>query len=124
MAVSVEKQNFIKSDRLLWGIIALMVLVAISGNYYFTAQPLLLRVIVQLVLVAAAIVLATKTAFGQKAYSYWQEAVVEVRKVVWPTKKETIQATLGVLAMVLVMGVLLWSIDAILLRLVGWLIGR
>ena len=56
-------------------------------------------------------------------WSFIQEARIEVRKVVWPTRAETIQSTLAVLGMVVVMGLILWAIDSGLLRLVLWLTG-
>jgi len=50
-------------------------------------------------------------------------AQAELRKVVWPTKQETVQSTLVVIAMVTVMGLVLWGFDALLLRVVAWLTG-
>jgi preprotein translocase subunit SecE len=59
---------------------------------------------------------------ARKISGFWQESVVELRKVVWPTKQETIQSTVAVLAMVFVMSLVLWSIDAVLVRVVAWII--
>ena len=53
-----------------------------------------------------------------------ERMVQEVRHMVWPTRQETIQTTLAVLGMVVVMGVLLWTADFILLRTVAWLTGH
>ncbi len=58
----------------------------------------------------------------RKIWGFWQDAIVELRKVVWPTKQETIQSTVAVLVMVFVMGLVLWSIDAVLVRLVAWIV--
>ena len=60
----------------------------------------------------------------KKAWEFWQGALIELKKVVWPTRKETIQSTLSVLAMVFAMGIFLWSMDALLLRMVAWLMGH
>ena len=49
---------------------------------------------------------------------------MEVRKVVWPTRQETIQTTLVVFAMVLVMGVVLWLFDMLLMATVKALTGQ
>ena len=54
-----------------------------------------------------------------KAKIYWDEAIIELKKVTWPSKKETMQATLAVVAMVFIMGVLMWTIDTCLVRLVA-----
>jgi len=50
--------------------------------------------------------------------------VLEVKKAVWPTRQETVQTTIAVLAMIAVMGLLLWTIDIGLLKLVATLTGR
>jgi preprotein translocase subunit SecE len=62
---------------------------------------------------------ASKQSFLAKARIYWNDAIIELRKVVWPTKKEALHATLAVVVMVFVMGVLMWTIDACLVRVVA-----
>jgi preprotein translocase subunit SecE len=111
-----------RNDLLFGGVSILLLIIGIGGNYYFAAQSVLLRLVVLLVMAAVVIFLLYKTAMGQKAWGYWQEVLIEVKKVVWPTKKETIQSTVGVLAMVFIMGIFLWSIDAVLVRIVAWLL--
>jgi preprotein translocase subunit SecE len=61
---------------------------------------------------------------GQDFYRFSQEAVVEARRVVWPSRKETWQTTLVVFALVLVVGVFLWLVDWGLLVAVQRLMGR
>ena len=58
------------------------------------------------------------TAKGQAFFSLAKEARVEIRKVVWPSRQETTQTTLIVVAVVLVMALLLWGLDSLL----GWLV--
>jgi len=112
-----------KRNSLFFGFIAGFLLVAgVGGNYYFSSESMFLRALVLLAIILLATFLFSKTIIGQKAWLYWKEALVEVRKVVWPTKKETIQSTVGVLVMVLVMGIFLWSVDAVLVRIVAWLL--
>ena len=60
---------------------------------------------------------------GRQFYVYAQEAVVETRKVVWPSRKETVQTTGMVLAFVLVMAIFLWIVDAVLVWGVKLLMG-
>jgi preprotein translocase subunit SecE len=66
-----------------------------------------------------AVRIISKVSFFCKAKTYWQEALTELKKVVWPTRKETMQATLAVVVMVFVMGILMWTIDACLVRVVA-----
>ena len=55
---------------------------------------------------------------GQAFFALAKEARAEIRKVVWPTRQETTQTTLIVVAVVLVMALLLWGLDTLL----GWLV--
>jgi len=54
------------------------------------------------------------TALGQRLVSFSRESRVELRKVVWPTRQETIQITLIVLVLVFLIGLFLWLVDSLL----------
>ena len=58
------------------------------------------------------------TAAGQRFFAFSRGSVTETKKVVWPTRKETIQMTGVVVAFVVVMALFLWAVDSIL----GWLV--
>lgn len=105
-------------DLVKWLIVAALVVVGVVGNQYFSAEPILYRVLGLLVLAVLAGVVALQTARGQAFAVLLKEARVEIRKVVWPTRQETTQTTLIVVAVVLVMALLLWGLDSLL----GWLI--
>jgi len=111
-------------DKVLWSLVFTLIAGAVGSNYYFASYSLLLRVTGLLICSGIVVVLALKTTFGQKTWSQWLESVQEVRKIHWPTRQETLQTTFAVLAMVGVMGVLLWTADFILLRAVKWLTGH
>ena len=51
------------------------------------------------------------------------EARTEVRKVIWPTRQETLHTTLIVAAVTAVMSLILWGLDGILVRLVSFITG-
>lgn len=117
------KVDIKKRKDLFLGLVTFMLLaIGVGGYYYFSAQSLLLRVLALLTLACLSAFLLFKMTIGQKFWIYWQESLGELRKVVWPTKKETVQSTVGVLAMVFVMGIFLWSVDAVLVRIVAWLL--
>lgn len=111
-------------DRLLWGLVFAILIGVVGGNYYFSHLSLLLRVVGFILFGGLAVGVALKTVAGQKVLLLWLEAVQEVRKVHWPTRQETLQTTFAVLAMVVVMGILLWTADFLLLRMVKWLTGH
>ena len=105
-------------DLLKWLLVVVLVAVGVVGNQYFSAQPILYRVLVLLVIAAAAGFLGLQTGKGKAFFVLAKEARVEIRKVVWPTRQETTQTTLIVVAVVLVMALLLWGLDSLL----GWLV--
>lgn len=93
---------------------ALIVLVGLVGFYFFAGHLLLIRVIGLLIAVGVAVAIIMTTELGSNLLSFFQEARVELRKVVWPTRAETLQTTLAVVLMVVVMGVFLWLFDLLL----------
>jgi len=105
-------------DLLKWLLVGALVVVGVVGNQYYSAEPILYRVLVLLAIGAAAVFVGAKTARGQAFLGLAKEARIEIRKVVWPTRQETTQTTLIVVAVVLVMSLLLWGMDS----LFGWLI--
>ena len=105
-------------DLLKWLVVVALVVVGVVGNQYFSAEPILYRVVALLVLAAAAAFVALQTTKGRSFFGLAKEARAEIRKVVWPTRQETTQTTLIVVAVVLVMALLLWGLDSLL----GWLV--
>ena len=117
MNVKAEAQDS-RFDLLKWLVVAALVIAGVVGNQYFSAEPILYRVLALLVVAAMAGVIALQTSKGKAFWVLAKEARVEIRKVVWPTRQETTQATLIVVAVVLVMALLLWGLDSLL----GWLV--
>lgn len=105
-------------DLLKWLVVAALVVLGVVGNQYFSAEPILYRVLALLAIAVVAGVVALQTARGQAFSVLAKDARVEIRKVVWPTRQETTQTTLIVVAVVLVMALLLWGLDSLL----GWLV--
>ena len=100
-----------------------IVLIALVAFYIFANHSLLIRVIGLLVAAGAAVAIALKTKPGVETVEFVRGARSELRKVVWPTRAETTQTTLIVIAMVVIMGVLLWLFDVLLLWLVRLITG-
>ena len=102
----------------------LLLLGGIVGYYHFDDYPTLVRVLGVLAATGVAVIIALQTLKGRTFMGFVVEAQVEVRKVVWPTRAETLQATLAVVVMVVALGVLLWMFDMILLKVVKMLTGQ
>jgi preprotein translocase subunit SecE len=105
-------------DLVKWLVVVLLVVVGVVGNQYYSAQPILYRVLALLVIAAVAAYVGLQTGKGKAFFVLAKEARAEIRKVVWPTRQETTQTTLIVVAVVLVMALLLWGLDSLL----GWLV--
>lgn len=101
-----------------WTGVALLVALAVAGNYYYSVSPLVYRVVGVTVIVVLAALLFLLTQKGKQLMDLAKESRIEIRKVIWPTRPETTQTTLLVLAAVAVVAVLLWLIDSFW----GWLI--
>jgi preprotein translocase subunit SecE len=100
-----------------------LILGALAAFYIFANFSLLARVIGLLAAAGAAVAIALKTEPGAETLEFIRGARSELRKVVWPTRAETTQTTLIVIAMVVIMGLLLWLFDILLLWLVRLVTG-
>ena len=110
-------------DVIKWVVVALIVSVGVFGDSYFSAEPVLYRAIALVVLGLVAGFVALQTSKGKAFWSLLKEARIEIRKVVWPTRQETAQTTMIVVAVVLVMALVLWGLDSLLCWIVSQFIG-
>ena len=117
MSSSAEAQDS-RGDIFKWAVVVLLVATGVIGNNYFSAESLLYRLIAVLVLAGLAGFFALKTAKGKAFFVLAKEAKTEIRRVVWPTRQETMQTTLIVLAVVIFMSLVLWGVDSLL----GWIV--
>ncbi|MEC9408680.1 MAG: preprotein translocase subunit SecE [Pseudomonadota bacterium] len=98
---------------------------AIGAFYYFETQfNVAIRVGGLLLAIAAAVGILMQTQAGRTMWAYVRGSRVELRKVVWPTRRESIQTTLLILVVVLILGAFLYGVDAVLLWGVKALTGR
>ena len=104
-------------NTVFWVLAVALLGAGIYGNIYFAAESLLYRVIGLLVIAIIAAFVALQTTEGRAFWVLLKGARTEIRKVVWPTRQETTQTTLIVLAVVVLMGLILWGLDTGL----GWI---
>jgi len=117
-------QNNPTTDKVKLGLAALIALAAMVGFYYLAASPLVVRIGVLLAGAALAAGVGWTSEPGKRFFAYCKDAVEETNKVVWPSRKETVQTTGVVVAFVVVMALFLWIVDASLVWLVKVLVGR
>ncbi|OGV74530.1 MAG: preprotein translocase subunit SecE [Methylophilales bacterium RIFCSPHIGHO2_02_FULL_57_10] len=111
-------------DKIRLALALLLVAAGIGGFYLLGDKAAVLRALSVLIGMAAAVAVMWTTSVGRESVSFIQEAVAEARKVVWPSRKETIQTTGVVFALVLLMGIILWVVDFSLLWLIKLILGR
>jgi preprotein translocase subunit SecE len=106
-------------DVLLWGCVTLLSCFVLWATYAFRlAGPV--EAIVWLGWLVAVFAVGYFTTQGREFMTFAIEAKLELQKVVWPTRQETIQTTGIVMVMVVVMGFVLWAVDVGMM----WLIGK
>jgi preprotein translocase subunit SecE len=102
---------------------SLILLGGIFAYYYYADVSVLWRALGVLVAFLAALGVVMTTYQGQLLNRFIQGARIELRKVVWPTREETIQTTAIVLVFALLGGVFFWLLDLVLLTVRSWLVG-
>ncbi len=100
------------------------VIAGLYGFYHFEESPTVVRVVCVLGGLIAAVALMWTTQQGTRFRTFAGESVDETKKVVWPSRKETLQTTGIVFAFCVVTAIFLWIVDASLLFLVKLLMGR
>jgi preprotein translocase subunit SecE len=103
---------------------AAIALVGFVAYYYFGDASVALRSLGVLVAVGIAVFVALQSAQGQTLWRFVQAARAELRRVVWPTREETIQTTIAVLVFALIMGVFFWLLDLGLLYATSKITGQ
>jgi preprotein translocase subunit SecE len=101
-----------------------IVVAGLAAYYYYAELPTVVRVVVVLVSFALAVWVGLQSAQGQALSRFVQASRVELRKVVWPTREETIQTTIAVLIFTTVMAVFFWLLDLFLLTFTRWIMGQ
>ena len=88
---------------------------SIVSFYYFSEISVLIRALVIIFSLVISLLIFFRTQRGLILWEFFQSSRVEMRKVVWPTKQETIQTTLTVFIFVLILGIFFWLLDFVLL---------
>ena len=112
------------ADKIKLLVAVLLIAAGIAGFYYFAEQALLYRVLGLLVVIAVSAFVALQSQQGMDAWNFGRSAILEVRKAVWPSRQETVQTTLLVMVMVIIMALMLWLFDMFLLWAVKLLTGQ
>ena len=86
----------------------------IAAFYVLSTYPIAVRWLIVLAAVGVGIFVALQSAQGRTFAQYVQGSRVELRKIVWPTRLETLQTTLVVVVAIVVLGIFFWLLDMLL----------
>ncbi|MCC5864002.1 MAG: preprotein translocase subunit SecE [Wenzhouxiangella sp.] len=108
-------------DNMLWAVGLLVLLAGVVGFFHFAGEVMtLFRVLGLLAALGVALAIVGRTDRGRMMFSFMRETDVERRKVVWPNRQETLQTTLMVLVITVIVAILLFLMDT----LFGWIVRR
>ncbi len=103
-----------------WLLSGALLLAGVLAFQYLPQYGLLIRAVMVLFTMVAALGLAATTPQGKQLLVFFNGAKAETKKVVWPTKQETIQSTIVVMIAVAVFSVFMWLVDSLLLLIMSW----
>ncbi|WP_371187072.1 preprotein translocase subunit SecE [Thalassotalea maritima] len=121
MNASTETPQGGSLDTVKWILVFALLIGAVFGNYYFGEESVLFRALGVVAAVVVAGLIAMQTEKGRTFLTFAKESRTEVRKVVWPTKQESIQTTGIVIVATLIMSLLLWGLDSLLYAIVSFI---
>ncbi|HUW26874.1 MAG TPA: preprotein translocase subunit SecE [Gallionella sp.] len=112
------------ADKIKLLVAFLLVVTGIAGFYYLSDSAAVIRLISVLAGVVLAAVAAYTSEPGKRFFAFGKDSVAEAKRVVWPTRKETLQTTGIVIVFAVIMALFLWAVDASLMMTVNKLMGR
>jgi len=99
------------ADKAKFAVVALLVIAGIGGFYALGAQGVWVQwgVLLLALVLAGAVFLVSEP--GKRLTGFGRDAIIEVKKVVWPARKEAVQVTLYVFGFAVIMAIFLWLTD-------------
>jgi preprotein translocase subunit SecE len=113
-----------KFDVIKFVLIALLFISGFVANYHYAQVPWPIIAVGWLILVCIAAVIALQTVLGRRFWKFVREARAELRKVVWPSRKQIFQVTLMVIGVVIAFAIVMWILDAGLMVAMKWFTGQ
>ncbi len=111
-------------DKIKLLVALLLVAAGIAGYYHLQDSPSVLRLLSILVGLLLAAGVAWTSGPGSRFFTFAKDSVAEAKRVVWPTRKETVQTTAVVILFAVIMAGFLFLVDAGLMVAINKLMGR
>ena len=99
------------ADRVKIALAVIAVIAGLAGFYVLSQQALVLRIAAVLAGLIVAFGIASTSEPGKRFFAFGRESINETKKVVWPSRKETVQTTAVVFGFVVIMAISIWGID-------------
>ena len=112
------------ADKIKLLVAFLLVAAGIAGFYYLRESAAVLQLVSVLVGLLLATVVALSSEPGKVFFAFGRDSVAEAKRVVWPSRKETLQTTGVVILFAVTMALFLWVVDSGLMLIVNVLMGR
>lgn len=108
-------------EKLRWWLAIAIIIAGVAANLYFVdTYPTIIRVLMVLAGVLVGGALAYSTTKGKDFARFVKNANIERQKIVWPTKNETVQTTIMVLVLVVIIGFFLFLVDSVFSNLIEY----
>ncbi len=117
-------QSVSRFDWMKWLLIFIIFAVGIVVNYRYDSVSWAIRAAIGIVVLVVLVAIAYQTKKGKAGWAQIKGARAELRKVVWPTRHETVQTTVIVVVMVIITALILWGMDSLFLWLIGLMTGQ
>jgi preprotein translocase subunit SecE len=104
-------QDATAADKAKAVVAGLLVAGGIIGYYLLSAQPSWQRWLAVAAGLVLAVVVLALSSYGRGFKQFVADARVELRKIVWPTRQETMQVTVAVFIFVIIAGLFFWVLD-------------
>jgi preprotein translocase subunit SecE len=124
MILKAGNQGERRFDWFKWLVTLALLFVGVFGNYYYSQIAMPIRMLGWLVVLSLAGLVAAQTQKGKWTIDFIRDSRLELRKVIWPTRQETVQTTMVVAAMVVILSLFLWGVDGVLVWIISWLTGQ
>lgn len=111
-------------EKLRWWLAIAAVIGGVVGNLYFEDDlKTILRVLILFGGIVLGVLIAATTVKGRNFFAFVKSANIERQKIVWPTRNETLQTTMIVIVVVVIIGLFLSLVDFFFSWLVGYFFG-
>jgi preprotein translocase subunit SecE len=110
-------------NTLRWVVLWLLFSLTLVAHYHYSELANSLRLLGWIIVAVVLFGIFLSTTQGARFYKFAKAARNEMRKVVWPTRQETMQSTFAVVALVSILALVLWMFDSLWLWLVTLITG-